>query len=54
MSLLKSVAQDLVEDALLESPPVMSGRFLGMILSPSPAKPARAAEPVKELDRAKA
>ena len=35
MELLKKVAEDLQEDALLDKPPSFEGRFLAMILSPS-------------------
>ena len=34
MALLKTVAEDLSEEALLERPPTMEGRFLAMILAP--------------------
>ncbi|MBR49250.1 MAG: translation initiation factor IF-3 [Chloroflexi bacterium] len=34
MELLKSVAEDLQDDAVLDSPPKFEGRFLAMILSP--------------------
>lgn len=37
MALLKNVAEDLQEDALLEKAPSFEGRFLAMILAPSPA-----------------
>ena len=36
MALLKNVAEDLQEDAMLDQPPNFEGRFLAMILSPSP------------------
>jgi len=35
--LLKNVAEDLQEDALLEKAPSFEGRFLAMILAPSPS-----------------
>jgi len=35
MNVLKTVAQDLVEDALMEKPPSFEGRFLTMILVPN-------------------
>ncbi len=34
MNVLKTVAEDLVDDAMMEKPPAMEGRFLTMILSP--------------------
>ena len=34
MELLKTVAEDLIDDALLERPPSFEGRFLTMILAP--------------------
>ena len=37
MELLKSVAEQLQEDAVLEKPPSFEGRFLSIILSPSAA-----------------
>ncbi|HIA76075.1 MAG TPA: translation initiation factor IF-3 [Dehalococcoidia bacterium] len=37
MALLKKVAEDLQEDALLEKAPSFEGRFLAMILAPSPS-----------------
>ena len=56
MGLLRMVAEDLVDDARLESPPSFEGRFLSMVLSPDPTKAARAEkeEPEKELERAEA
>lgn len=36
MGLLKSVAEDLVDDALLERPPAFEGKMLTMILTPNP------------------
>lgn len=35
MALLKKVAEDLQDDAMLDQPPTFEGRFLAMILSPS-------------------
>jgi translation initiation factor IF-3 len=35
MVLLRSVAEDLVDDALLERPPAFEGRWLSMILAPN-------------------
>ena len=37
MALLKNVAEDLQEDALLEKAPSFEGRFLAMILAPGPS-----------------
>ena len=37
MALLKNVAEDLQEDALLEKAPSFEGRFLAMTLAPSPS-----------------
>ena len=54
MVLLRSVAQDLIDDAMLEKPPGFEGRWLTMILSPNPTKAANDAQPEKELDGAKA
>ena len=54
MRLLKLVADDLVDEALLERPPAFEGRMLSMTLSPDPAKATRDAKTEKELDRAKA
>ena len=48
MAVLKSVAEDLADDALMEKPPGFEGRFLTMILLPAAAgsgKPAQAKEP---------
>ena len=56
MLLLRSVAEDLVDDALLERPPTFEGRWLAMILSPNTANSSRAdkaAKMEKELDGAK-
>ena len=53
MAVLKSVADDLADDALMEKTPSFEGRFLTMILSPPTAHssvPAKAKEP----DRAEA
>ncbi|MCH9009492.1 MAG: translation initiation factor IF-3 [Chloroflexi bacterium] len=38
MGLLRAVAEDLVDDALLERPPKFEGRFLAMVLAPNPRK----------------
>jgi len=51
MALLKNVAEDLQEDALLEKAPSFEGRFLAMTLAPSPSlknnKNSREAESAK-------
>ena len=42
------VADDLVDDALMEKTPTMEGRFLNMIVTPAPVsakKPSLAKEP---------
>jgi translation initiation factor IF-3 len=54
MVLLKAVADDLVDEALLERPPVFEGRFLAMILAPNPKYVKKSAEAEKQLDHAKA
>lgn len=54
MTLLKAVADDLVDEALLERPPVFEGRFLAMILAPNPKYVKESAEAEKQLDHAKA
>ena len=53
MKLLRTVAEDLVDDALLESPPHFEGRFLRMILSPN-TRVSSDPEPVRETGDAKA
>jgi translation initiation factor IF-3 len=53
MAVLKSVAEDLAGDAMVEKPPSFEGRFLTMILSPPVGSPATAASP-KETEIAKA
>ena len=52
MALLKLVAGDLVEDAMLDKAPGFEGRFLSMILSPNTSTKKRMDK--KELDGAKA
>ena len=52
MELLKNVAEDLEEDAMLDKAPGFEGRFLSMILSPSAA--LRKQVEKKELESAKA
>ena len=54
MGLLRMVAEDLVDDALLERPPAFEGRFLSMTLAPIPVRPTKSAEPEKELEVAEA
>ena len=54
MTLLKAVADDLVNEALLERPPVFEGRFLAMILAPNPTYVKETADAEKQLDHAKA
>lgn len=52
MQLLRTVANDLVDDALLERPPAFEGRFLAMTLVPNPSK-ERASESKQEKEVAK-
>ena len=52
MELLKLVAEDLIEDAMLDKAPGFEGRFLSMILSPNTSSNQRMNK--KELDGAKA
>ena len=56
MGLLRMVAEDLTDEALLERPPVFEGRFLAMILTPNPAKQSKSEseESEKEPTGAKA
>ena len=63
MTLLKAVAEDLVDDAMLERPPGFEGRMLTMILAPTTKKPEKIEKETeqvtekdteKELDRAQA
>ena len=51
MELLKTVAEELQEDAVLEKTPSFEGRFLSIILSPSPALKRQIEQ--KEKHRAK-
>ena len=53
MAVLKLVAEDLADDALMERKPVFEGRFLAMVLTPANSQPKKAAQP-KEPARAKA
>jgi translation initiation factor IF-3 len=53
MGLLRAVAEDLVDDAMLERPPTFEGRFLVMILAPNTPSEAKTDQPAKELDGAK-
>ena len=50
MAVLKLVAEDLVDDALMEKTPSFEGRFLTMILTPS----SNSKKPVKEPSSAQA
>lgn len=47
MQLLRTVANDLVDEALLERPPAFEGRFLAMTLVPNPSK-EESAQPKQE------
>ena len=57
MMLLKSVAEELTEEALLERPPTMEGRFLAMVLAPDGSGKTtqqKSQKGEKELQRAEA
>ena len=54
MVLLRAVAEELIDDALLESPPGFEGRRLAMVLAPVPSKKVKVELPEEELDRAQA
>ena len=51
MGLLKSVADVLVDDALLERPPTFEGRFLAMTLAPNPLKEKAEEKSEKETEK---
>ena len=53
MAVLRSVAEDLVDDAMMEKSPSFEGRFLTMILSP-PATGSHKAAQTQEATHAKA
>ena len=53
MAVLKSVAEDLAGDAMVEKPPSFEGRFLTMILTPPTGNP-RKADSVQEAKSAQA
>jgi translation initiation factor IF-3 len=53
MTLLRAVAEDLKEDAMMERPPQFEGRFLAMILTPASSSSKSPTKP-KEPARAKA
>ena len=44
MGLLRMVAEELLDDALMERPPAFEGRFLSMVLTPNPTSQSKAAE----------
>jgi len=48
MEILRSVAEDLADDANMEKPPSFEGRLLTMILGPSQSKPDKTAKPQKQ------
>ena len=50
MKLLKTVAEDLVDEAMLERPPGFEGRWLTMTLSPNAPRPEKPAEQAVEAD----
>ena len=51
MGLLRSVAEDLADDAMLERPPTFEGRFLAMVLTPNPTKTAKPVEATVEATK---
>jgi translation initiation factor IF-3 len=55
MGLLRMVAKDVGESAVLERPPAFEGRMLTMLLSPNPARASKPADsqPQEELNGAK-
>jgi len=53
MAVLKSVVDELVDDALMEKTPSFEGRFLTMIVTPNPSG-NKASTPAKEPEGAKA
>jgi translation initiation factor IF-3 len=54
MGLLKAVAEDLVDDAMLERAPAFEGRMLMMVLTPAAAKNSKTSQPEKVAERAEA
>ena len=52
MQLLRTVANDLVDEALLERPPAFEGRFLAMTLVPNPSKEKAESNQEKEVAQA--
>ena len=54
MVLLRTVAENLVDDALLERPPDFEGRWLAMVLTPCAAKIDKAPQPQETVDLAQA
>ena len=53
MGLLKAVAEDLIDDAMLERPPTFEGRFLAMILTPNLSRETKKENNTKEINSAK-
>lgn len=53
MGLLKAVAEDLIDDAMLERPPTFEGRFLAMILTPNLSREPKKENNTKEINSAK-
>ena len=53
MGLLKAVAEDLIDDAMLERPPTFEGRFLAMILTPNLSRESKKENNTKEINSAK-
>jgi translation initiation factor IF-3 len=54
MAVLKLVAEDLKDDALMERPPTFEGRFLAMILTPPTTNSGKPKQREEVLERAKA
>ncbi len=54
MGLLKTVAEDLVDDALLERPPAFEGKMLTMILTPNPSRTASPSPSQEDVKSAQA
>ena len=54
MVLLRTVAENLVDDAILERPPDFEGRWLAMVLTPSTSRADKAPQPQETADVAQA
>ena len=53
MGLLKAVAEDLIDDAMLERQPTFEGRVLAMILTPNLSRETKKENNTKEINSAK-